>query len=230
MPVLFLASCTKLRVLKLGNINLSPDSLVATTMLQHLELDSCEVSAADGAAGPVSWQPLFPGPGRLPHLTSLQLTNSEHLQLADIECVVACCSNLQVLHLGTLPDNSATALACLPGLTSLTLRLGSDQQCSSVAQLTGLRELRVEYLRELSVAGLVQLAALEELTCLGFGNPLFRWPFFSDKVNPAVWSLHTICLRQMSDKVLDCVYAITDKVGWGRRACLWVQLGPKHGV
>jgi len=61
-------------------------------MLQHLELDYCAVSSADGAAGPASWQQVFPGPGRLPHLTSLRLVHPEPaLQHADMECVVACC-------------------------------------------------------------------------------------------------------------------------------------------
>jgi len=76
MPVSFLAGCTELQVLELRAVKLSaPGSLVASTMLQHLILQDCWLSAADGVAGgPVSWQHVFPGPGRLPHLTSLQLS------------------------------------------------------------------------------------------------------------------------------------------------------------
>jgi len=180
IPISFLASCTQLQVLKLYDINLSPGSMVASTMLQRLELDGCGVSAADAAADDASWQQVFPGPGRLRHLTSLMMGNPyPDLQQADIECVVACCSSLQVLHLQTLPDNSASALACLPGLTSLTLRLGSGQQCSSLAQLTGLRELTVHDADEVFAAGLRPLAALEQLTRLELGflpqsRPLLR--------------------------------------------------------
>jgi len=202
-PVSFLASCTQLRLLKLRRMNLSPGSLAASTMLQHLQLQECSITAADEAADPVSWQQLFPGPGWLPHLTSLQVTYSNHLQHADIECVVACCSSLQVLHLDSLPDNCGPALACLPGLTSLALGLGSDQQCSSTAQLTGLRGLKVTDPRETTVAGLVQLAALKDLTRLCFG-----YAYSGSKVKPTVW-------RQMSDKVPNCMFAILNKVCGG---------------
>jgi len=168
MPMSFLGSCTQLRVLKLCNINLSPGSLVASSMLQHLELCFCRVSAAGGAADPLSWQQVFPGPGQLPHLTTLQLRSVDPvLQHADMECVVACCSNLQVLHLGALPGSFASTLTRLSGLTSLILLSASDQQCSSLAQLTGLRELRVSNASEVFAAGLRQLAALEQLTSLG---------------------------------------------------------------
>jgi len=135
LPSSFLGSCTQLRVLKLSKINLSPGSLAASTMLQQLELRACTVSAAEGAAdsaAAASWQQVFPGPGQLPHITSLRLTGPDpSLEHADIECVVACCSSLRVLNLGNLPGTSASALACLPGLTSLTLWVLSDQQCSS---------------------------------------------------------------------------------------------------
>jgi len=96
IPMSFLASCTQLQLLKLQAFNLQgPGSLVASTMLQHLELVSCTIAAADGAADPASWQQVFPGPGQLPHLTSLRLFFEEPaLQQADIEGVVACCSNL----------------------------------------------------------------------------------------------------------------------------------------
>jgi len=212
IPVSFLAGCTQLQLLQLSRIRLSTGSLAATTMLEHLQLDDCRVAAADEDAGPVSWRQLFPGPGQLPHLTSLQLTHSKHLLLADIECVVACCSSLQVLDLDTLPDNCGPALASLPGLTSLTLWLGSDQQCSSVAQLTRLRELMVTDPRETTVAGLVQLAALKDLTCLGSGCT-----YFCNKVNPVVW-------RQMRDKVSGRMYAIRTRVsGRGGHAYGWNQ-------
>jgi len=90
MPMSLLGSCTQLFVLKLCSINLSPGSLDAISMLQHLDVSHCRVSAADGAADPVSWQQVFPGPGRLPHLTSLRLIEPEpDLRHVDIECVVA---------------------------------------------------------------------------------------------------------------------------------------------
>jgi len=168
MPVSFLGSCTQLQLLKLSYSNLSgPGSLVASSMLQHLELYQCRVSAADGAAGPVSWQQVFSGPGRLPYLTSLLMQDLEpDLQHPDIEYVVSCCRNLQVLELDAMPNNSASALMCLSGLTSLGLDRVDDQQCSSLAQLTGLRKLRVEDASKVFAAGLRQLAALEQLTSL----------------------------------------------------------------
>jgi len=168
MPKSFLDSSTQLQVLKLWHINISgPGSLVVSSMLQHLVLHECRVSAADEAAGPVSWQQVFPGPGRLPHLTSLQLLYTmPDLQHADMECVVSCCSSLQVLRLYILPDSVASALTRLSGLTSLMLDTANDQQCSSLAQLTGLRELRVDCASEVFAAGLRQLAALEQLTSL----------------------------------------------------------------
>jgi len=149
-----------------------PGSLVASSMLQHLKLRSCRVSTADGAADPVSWQQVFPGPGRLPHLTALQLLHPKPaLQHAHMEGVVACCSGLQVLHLGPIPDSVTSILTRLSGLTSLTLWSASDQQCSSLAQLTGLRELGVGDASGVSAAGLRQLAALEQLTSLGLQCP-----------------------------------------------------------
>jgi len=172
MPMSFLGSCTQLQVLKLCGINLSgPGSLVASSMLQHLGLRRCSVSAADGPADPVSWHQVFPGPGRLPHLTSLRMTNPKPgMQHADMACVVGCCSSLQVLQLDTIPDNIASTLTCLPGLNSLTLGSASYQQCSSLAQLTRLRELRVDEASEVLAAGLRQLAALEQLTSLGLNS------------------------------------------------------------
>jgi len=106
MPMSFLGSCTQMHLLKLCNINLSrPGSLVASSILQQLELHSCIVSAADEAADPVSWQQVFPGPGRLPHLTLLKLMNPKPgLQHAEMGSVVACCSSLRVLYVDTLPN------------------------------------------------------------------------------------------------------------------------------
>jgi len=168
MPISYLAPCTQLRVLALRESNFSgPGSLVASSMLQHLELEDCSVSAPDEAAGPVSWQQVFPGPGRLPYLTSLKLRELESdLQHADLEWVVAYCSSLQNMHLDIWPTVITSALTSLSGLTSLTLQTASDQQCSTLAQLTGLRELRIDDATEVLTAGLRQLAALEQLTSL----------------------------------------------------------------
>jgi len=140
MPMSFLAGCTQLRVLQLSELDISgPGSLTASSMLQHLELRYCTLGAA-GAADPFSWQQVFPGPGRLPHLTSLQFIRiGASLKHPDIESVVACCSSLQVLQLDDLPDNFASTLTRLSGLTSLMVWELQDQQCSSLAQLTGLR-------------------------------------------------------------------------------------------
>jgi len=129
-------------------------------------------------------------------------------QQADVECVATCCSNLQVLHLKTLPDNSASALACLPGLTSLTLWAASDQQCSSLAQLTGLRELLVGEASQVSAAGLRQLVGLEQVTRLGLGS--------------LGWS-SDVLREQMSDREtgLDKYeYVIINKVGGGWCVCV----------
>jgi len=172
LPVSFLASCTQLRVLQLRAVNLcGSGTLVASTMLQDLALARCRLIAADGAAGgPLSWQQVLPGPGRLPHLTSLQLTVVRpDLQEGDVECV-ACCSSLEALRLTALQDSFASGLAQLSGLTTLYLDKASDEQCGALAQLTGLRELTVQDPYSVSVAGLRHLAALEQLTSLGFGG------------------------------------------------------------
>jgi len=169
MPMTFLANCTQLGVLVLRDINLSgPGRLVASSLLQYLELQRCRFSAADQDADPASWQQALPGPGRLPHLTSLRMTALDPgLQHADMECVVSCCSSLRWLHLDTLPDSATSALT-LSGLTGLILERVNDHQCSSLAQLTGLRGLRVDDAREVFAGGLRQLATLEQLTILGF--------------------------------------------------------------
>jgi len=182
VPMPSLVGSPLLEVLKLSNFDLSQavgstgGSLFGGTMLQQLELHLCRVNA-DGAAGPVSWQQVFPGPGLLPHLTMLKVTGPmPDLQHADMECLVACCSSLQVLgmELHPFPDNVASALTGLSGLTSLTLFEASDQECSSLTPLTGLRELRIINGPYVSAAGLQQLATLEQLTCLRFrALPMF---------------------------------------------------------
>jgi len=201
MPMSFLGSCTQLRVLELCDMDLRPDSLLASTMLQHLGLSCCMVIAAHGAADPISWQQVFPGPGQLPHLISLSLKDLEpDLQHADMEWVVFCCSSLEELHLGTLQDSFASALARLSGLTSLKLWTASDQDCSSLAQLTGLMDLTVYDASEVFAAGLRQLAALEHLTSLG--------------LNDLGWS-NQVLREHMSDRlpeeILTYKYAIVNK-------------------
>jgi len=168
MPMSFLVSCSQLRVLCLSNFELKgPGSLLASTMLQDLDLSGCSIIAADGAADPVSWQQVFPDPRQRPDLTSLRLLGMQPaLQQTDIERVVACCSSLQLLHLETLQDSSASALAGLPSLTRLHISSSSDQQCGSLAQLSGLRELEVDDAADVTITGLRQLTALSELTSL----------------------------------------------------------------
>jgi len=211
MPMTFLASCTQLQFLKLLCFNLKgPGSLVASTMLQHLELRACSISAAAGAAGPASWQQVFPGPGQLPHLTALQLTPDGPVELhqADIEAMVACCSNLKVLCCNTLPSSCMPALARLPCLTSLRLpRDIDDEECSALVQLTGLRQLMVDPCR-VSAVGLRHLAALRQLTSLGFG-------YCSDAV------LGTVAEHLMKDNLPDCSHALINKVCGKKGILFW---------
>jgi len=195
MPMSFLARCTQLQSLKLWGYHLKgPGSLV-----QHLELRSCSITAANGAA---SWQQVFSGPGRLPHLTYLRLwAKNPPLQQADMDRVAEFCSNLQVLHLDTLQDSCAPALARLPGLTNLHLHRASDGQCSAIAQLTGLRQLEVKlpWALMLSAVGLRQLAALQQLTSLGFGR------FYFSVLNSCAQHL-------MKDTMPGHTFAITNRV------------------
>jgi len=169
MPMWLLECCKQLQVLELCEVKFSPDSLAdSCSTLQHMELLYCRLCASGEEDDPFTWQEVFSGPGQLPHLTSLQLADLKpDLQLADMECVVACCSTLQVLQLGIVPDNIASALGRLSGLTTLALDQSSDQQCGSPGQLTWLRELKVDDASEVFAAGLQQLAALEQLTSLG---------------------------------------------------------------
>jgi len=211
MPMSYVASCKQLRVLSLHGFPLrGPGSLVASTLLQHLELSCCALNetspdgrtAADGAAEPVSWQQVLPGPGQLPHLTSLQLSSENPcLEQSDLEhMVAACCSSLQVLRLGTLQDSFAPALARLPALSSLLLSHLTDAQCAPLAQVTGLKELRVAFCAHLSTIGLQQLAALKQLTSLGiFGG------YSSEQVSP-------ILREVLLDKLPGCSHAIVNKV------------------
>jgi len=170
MPMSFLCRCTQLRVLNLSCCTLrGPGSLVASTMLQHMELYGCMIDTADGAANPVPWQQVFPCSAQLPYLTILYLSELHpELQQTDIEQVVSCCSSLQSMYVDTRQDGFVSALTRLLGLTSLRLNTADDQQCSLLAQLTNLRELTVDTPWEVSTAGLRQLAALKQLTCLGF--------------------------------------------------------------
>jgi len=203
MPMSFLASCTRLQVLRLsGSYLKGPGTLVASTILQDLVLNYCSIPDADGAAGPDPWQQVFPGPGRLPHLTALKLPHDKpDLQQTDMERVVACCSNLQVLHLDTLEEGFAPALLPLSALTTLCLSTVKDQHCGALAKLTGLSELRVGYNSQLSAAGLRQLTALEQLTSLG-----------STSVN-----LSPVLQEQMTDVLDSCTHAIVNQVRAGVR-------------
>jgi len=203
-PMSFLTGCTHLLVLELSELDLrGPGSLVGSTKLQHLELNRGSISAADGAAGPVPWQQVFAGPNQLPYLTSLYMDNMRpRLQQADMECVVACCSSLQVLHLFTMYEGSTalSALVRLPGLTSLHLWGIDDEMCSSLAQLTGLRELTTKDSMLLSTAGFRQLAILEQLTSLAF-----EYGLNANTVSREVQAL-------MSDKLQDYEDAMINKV------------------
>jgi len=202
MPMSFLASCTQLHRLKLQGFGLTgPGSLVASTMLQDLELFVCRIGAADGAANAAPWQQVFAAPGqRLPHLTAIHLVYEQPaLQQADINRLVDCCSNLGLLGLDTLQDNFAPVLAHAPGLTNLHLGKAFDAQCSAMVQLTGLKQLTVWSPGWLSAVGLRQLAALNQLTSLGFGR------FYHSQ--PDILAQHL-----MKDNLPGYPYAIINKV------------------
>jgi len=211
IPMSFLASCTQLQFLRLQGFQFrGPGSLVASTMLQRLDLALCRLTAADGAADLVSWQQVFPGPGRLPHLTRLQLwTDQTALQQSDIEQLVECCSSLKVLHLDALHDSFAPAPARLPGLTNLRLFKASAADYGALGQLTGLQQLTVSHPYDLSAVGLRQLVALNQLTSLGFG-------YFCHSpdamLNTLVSHLMKDDLRDCQDDLSACSYALINKV------------------
>jgi len=169
-----LACSTELRRVSLSWLHLEGiSSLVANSMLQHLALDNCNIcdSVEAQLAGVTAWQQVFPGPGQLPHLTSLELTRVQPmLQDAGAESMVACCSSLQALHLAAVYASMLSTLVRLPAVTSLRLGKLHALQCPSVVQLTGLRKLQVDNSGPLSVEGLRQLAALQQLIILGFGR------------------------------------------------------------
>jgi len=116
--------------------------------------------------------------------------------------VVACCSSLQMLHVQTLQDSSASALVQLSCLTGLTVFEAGDEQCGALAQLTGLRALTLTMPGQVSAAGLRQLAVLEQLTSLGFD---YQWPH---KVN-------SVLQQHMSDTLSDNAHAMVNKVRGG---------------
>jgi len=172
-----LLGCTQLHRLSLQQFGLlGPHSLVASSILQELHLRSCSLMIPEGPACVDPWQLVFPGPGRLPHLTSLLLMSVDPApQQADLERLVACCSGLRVLALTAAWTpwslTSASAYECLlhhSNLVKLHLSTVTDQQCSSLAQLTGLQELELEKPQELSPVGLRHLARLRQLTSLCF--------------------------------------------------------------
>jgi len=223
MPMSFLASCSQLQVLKLHRSALEgPGSLVTSTMLQHLELPHCKIVAINGAADPASWQQVFSGPGRLPHLTHLQLRPVQPaLQQSDIDRLVECCSTLKVLRLETLQDSFAPTLARLPDLTHLHLFRVSAEDCGALGQLTGLRQLTVDDPWDLSAVGLRPLVALNQLTSLGFGG-FCR----SRNVVLDIWARYL-----MKDDPRDCDYALINKVCvvYGYMSP-FVQAGGRAGV
>jgi len=207
MPMSFLASCTQLQLLKLWDFELKgPGSLVASTILQHLELDYSSVAAADGVADTVLWQQAFPGPGRLPHLTALRLYHVKpKLQQADIEGVAACCCNLKALDLAIQVESSISApdrrawLKAVPGLTKLRLDLAYAKDYDALAQLTDLRQLCIQESYSLSTVEVRQLAVLNQLTSLGICR------FYHSL-------LYTLPRHLMNDDLPGCPYAIINKV------------------
>lgn len=225
MPMDFLARCYQLRVLTLeGYVLLGPDNLLPSEKLQDLLLSSCHLCPALPGAPLRSWQQALAGPwiwSRLPHLTSLQLVDLQPpLQPSDIECVLASCSNLQMLDLPSIENSFAGSLARLTGLISLRLDAADDEQCGMLAQLTGLRELRVVETRKASItrlvtialnravprkmstAGVQQLAALKQLPTLGLGSCLDQQTGHL-KLPPQL---------QISDRLESC-RTFTNKVG-----------------
>jgi len=185
-----LASCSQLLRLSLCHFCLTgPGNLVASSMLQQLDVRQCHRSSDQGgpAAMPpweiwLPWEIVLPGPGRLPHLTSLVLRHvSPQPQQPDVERLVACCSGLLELQLDSV----------------------TDEQCTSLAQLIGLQDLDVSDPGDLSAVGLRHLAGLKQLTSLEFG------PSF----DPRKVSIRL--LLQLSDNVQGHTIIIVNKVRVG---------------
>jgi len=210
-----LSCCTQLchsMMLGLAGLCLAgPDSLAASSMLERLYVCHCSLSSPEGPAGVDPWQLVFPGPGRLPHLTLLVLPSvSPAPQQADLERLVACCSGLRRLELTAARTpwslTSASAFECLLHLSNLVkLRLSTvtDEQCSSLAQLTGLQDLQVDNPKEVSPVGLWHLVRLQQLTSLYFWGA-----FNSSKVS-------TVLQAQLSDSSLDRSPACAREQGEG---------------
>jgi len=217
--VSYLARCMQLSRLVLRDVRITGiGTLVASSALHCLVMDECTLSTAGAApADPHPWQQVFPGPGRLPDLTSLQLSLVQPaLQVADLQRVVACCSGLQLLRLDTVQCAEAAALAHLPYLSSLHLGKLLNQQCHCLTQLTGLWELWVEDASSLTPEGVRQLAALQQLTSLGFASEV---TFLPTAVGLAVQKV-------LSDNMQGCKHAIVNKVssgGWVMHpwVCSW---------
>jgi len=168
-----LASCTQLQRLSLQAFRLTGSgSLVASSMLQELDLNECVFSLDDDLpASSFPWEAVFPGPGQLPHLTSLVLQAVGPSPVRpDVQLQVACCSGLRVLqHCSLFLDlANVSDVQSLHNLTKLHGITVSDETCCSLAQLTELRELQVVDPLELSSVGLRHLARLEQLTSLSF--------------------------------------------------------------
>jgi len=183
-----LAACTQLRCLSLRSISLTgPGSLVASSMLQELDLVACRLSPDHYSAPMSTWKMLLPGPGWLPHLTSLVLEGVLPVpDQAVVERLVECCSGLWVLQ--------------LDGVT--------DEQCSTLAQLTDLRDLHVLLPWDVSEAGLRHLARLEQLTCLRLGSA-------SDLRRVQATNKCGELVEQLSDEVLGGYLGLINKVGAG---------------
>jgi len=208
-----LEGCTQLRCLSLSCFRLAgPGSLVASSLLQELDVQYCILSSGDnGPAAMSPWEVFFPlGPERLPHLTSLVLHGvSPELQQADVERLVACCSGLRELQLASV----------------------TDEQCSSLAQLTGLQALQVSYPWDLSTAGLRHLARLEQLTSLEFRHKLDSRKVssvlleqMSDKVPGFV---HAIVNKVGADSwVVECGGGLTTTLHWRMRGGSRTYLPP----
>jgi len=210
IPISFLKDCKQLQRLTMYScILMGPGTLVASSQLQQLVLDSAHIScdAVTVTSGPedmTAWQQVFQGPGHLPHLTLLQLADVwPPLDEADLMGMAACCSSLQALHLDVASSVPLRALVRLPDLTTLSLSKLSDEQCSSLVLLTQLRALEVADSSELSRGGLQRIAALQDLTVLGFGGFEGSMEF---KELGMMLEVHE------SDMLLGCSRAIINKV------------------